>query len=301
MISCACSGPSLIAATAILTAEQRAGCATAAADLYLASGRSRLQCLLTEASQPGWGPRPDPGGRPGCAGDCCHDLVVDRQRQEAADGPLAALVVGVEQLHRPRLARLDGGARLLVAGRRGVAERPLPETDVAHRYVQVPGLPLELLQRRVIAVAARVREEPPALQHRDPVARVAQRDRQVDDRGIRAHRAVAGADLADRAAPGDLHPLHVAEVDLQGRVLPAGRGQHRPQLDQQLLLGHLGHQVGRSDRRERGHGQDQRAQRGGQVRDRAPLGDSHRRSRVSITAILRGVDSARPGPGRAKQ
>jgi hypothetical protein len=29
------------------------------------------------------------------------------------------------------------------------------------------------------------------------------------------------------------------------------------QLDQQLLLGHLGHQVRRPDRRERGHGQDQ--------------------------------------------
>ena len=85
-----------------------------------------------------------------------HDLVVDWQRQEAADGPLAALAIGVEQLHRPGLARLDRGPRLLVAGRGGVPERPLPEPDVAHRYVQVPGLRLELSKGRVIPVAVRV-------------------------------------------------------------------------------------------------------------------------------------------------
>src|SRR6202042_564589 len=103
-------------------------------------------------------------------------LVLHRQRQETGDGALAALMVGVEQFDRPRLASLDSRPRLLVTSRRGVAERPLPETDVAHRYVQVPGLPLELLQRRVIDVPVRLREETPALQHRDPVARVAQRD-----------------------------------------------------------------------------------------------------------------------------
>src|ERR1700722_3269324 len=129
-------------------------------------------------------PVPAGGGEPARSGRLGLVVVVTRrrqhlvlhwQRQEAADGPLAALVIGVEQLNRPRLGRLGGGARLLVAGRGRVAERPLPETAVAHRYVQIPGLRLELRQRRVIPVALREREESPALQDRDPVTRVAQR------------------------------------------------------------------------------------------------------------------------------
>ena len=49
--------------------------------------------------------------------------------------------------------------------------------------VQVPVLPLELLQRGVLRFAVRVRVEAPAVQHRDAVTRVAQGERQVDDRG----------------------------------------------------------------------------------------------------------------------
>src|ERR1700751_1897465 len=73
--------------------------------------------------------------------------VVDRQHGEPADDPLTALVVAVEQFRRPRLVSLDDLPRLFITGAFGVAERPLPESDIAHRDVQIPVLSLELLER----------------------------------------------------------------------------------------------------------------------------------------------------------
>src|ERR1700729_2499999 len=69
--------------------------------------------------------------------------VPDRCRGEPADDPLPALVVAVEQFRRPGLAGLDDLSCLLVPGLLGVAERALPEPDVADGNVQIPGLPHE--------------------------------------------------------------------------------------------------------------------------------------------------------------
>ena len=61
--------------------------------------RSRVRAV--EAPVPARGGEPARSGLPGLTlliARVGRELVLDRQRQEAADGPLAALVVGVEQL-----------------------------------------------------------------------------------------------------------------------------------------------------------------------------------------------------------
>src|SRR4029453_8270220 len=73
---------------------------------------------------------------------------------EAADHPLAALVVAVEQLHGELAVDLNGLARLGVARLGRVAERPLPEADVARRHVQVAGQGAEARRVGVRLVAA---------------------------------------------------------------------------------------------------------------------------------------------------
>ena len=67
---------------------------------------------------------------------------------ETADHPLAALVVAVEQLHGELAVDLNGLAHLGIARLGRVAERPLPEADVARRHAQVAGQGAEALGRR---------------------------------------------------------------------------------------------------------------------------------------------------------
>jgi hypothetical protein len=62
---------------------------------------------------------------------------------------------------------MDGGLRSPpgrgIPGIGGVTEGTLPESDVTYRYVQVTGLPLELVKRRVLDLAAPMGVEMPAV------------------------------------------------------------------------------------------------------------------------------------------
>src|SRR5581483_9048582 len=79
--------------------------------------------------------------------------VVARDQREARDRALAQLVVAVEHVDHEPLARLDRTARICEALLRRVAERALPEADLAGRDVQVAGQPPERLDRRMFGVA----------------------------------------------------------------------------------------------------------------------------------------------------
>src|ERR1700761_8694460 len=65
---------------------------------------------------------------------------------EPGDGPLAAVVVAVQQVDVPLAAALDDLAGHVVAGVGQIPDRPLPEPGVVDRDVQVPGLQGELVQ-----------------------------------------------------------------------------------------------------------------------------------------------------------
>jgi hypothetical protein len=67
----------------------------------------------------------------------------------------------------------------------------------------------------VLIIAVCLRVEAPAVQHRDAVSRVAQRDGQVDDQRVLAGRSLAGTDLGHRAAAGDFDPFRVTKVTLR--------------------------------------------------------------------------------------
>src|ERR1700677_1930646 len=129
-------------------------------------------------------------------------MVPVRQCRDSGDGPLAALLVAVQQLDRPRPGGLDDLPRGLVAGVVRIADGALPESDVAGRDVQVAGLRLEVLNRWRLLAAMPLGIEDPAMQHGQSTARVAERHREVDDAVLRPHRAVAAAYFGARAAPG---------------------------------------------------------------------------------------------------
>ncbi len=105
---------------------------------YLGSGRSMFQCLLWDAKPPQVGARVRAQGH-----------VAGREHGEAGDASLSALVVAVEKLDGPRLVVLDDLAGGGVPGVLGITEGALPESDVADGDVQIAGLPLELIKRRV--------------------------------------------------------------------------------------------------------------------------------------------------------
>src|SRR5215831_16821364 len=109
------------------------------------------------------------------------DVLPARPHQEPADHALAAFVVPVEQVDGQRLTvrdRLRGGVTIWVGG---ITERAHPETGVAGRYVEVPGLAGKRRRVRMLVAAVVLRVEQPAMQHPDPVAGVAQRRGEVDD------------------------------------------------------------------------------------------------------------------------
>jgi hypothetical protein len=82
---------------------------------------------------------------------------------EPGDASLSALVVAVEKLDRPRLVVLGDLAGGSVAGIPGVTEGALPESDVADGDVQVAGLPLKPIKRRVRVLSVPLRVKVPAV------------------------------------------------------------------------------------------------------------------------------------------
>src|SRR5262249_14198739 len=146
---------------------------------------------------------------------------------------------------------------------RGIAERALPESDVARGDVQVARQPRVAARVGMLARRVDAGSEAPAVQHRDAGADVPERDRDVD-------RLVRGLDRG--AASGDLEPFAVDEADLLRRVLEPRRHQQGPQSDEQRTLRHPGSAVRRPDRRERGAGEYERAARRRKRGDRHPVG-----------------------------
>src|SRR5215469_9394885 len=106
-------------------------------------------------------------------------VLTARPQQEPADHALAALVVPVEQVDGQQIPARDRLRRGIVRGIAGITERALPEAGVARRYVEVPGLPGEPPRVGMLVAAVVPRVEPPAVQYRDPVAGVTQRQGQV--------------------------------------------------------------------------------------------------------------------------
>ncbi len=102
----------------------------------------------------------DPRGRCSSAGAVVAiqpSPVAARAQREPGDHPLAALVVAVEDVDRERRASCDriGGRAEVVA--LGLAERALPEADVADRHVQVAREPAEVVERRRVAARLKLR------------------------------------------------------------------------------------------------------------------------------------------------
>src|SRR5438270_5494050 len=143
-----------------------------------------------------------------------------RDHRKAADDPLPALVVAVKEVDghlAPAGDGVAGGGELRV-GR--IPERPLPEAHLADRDVDVPGEPVELLQRRMsVAAEEGLAVEPPAVEDAEAAPDVAQRDHEVD--GLLGH-------VAGRLPTGHPDPPVVGEADLLLRVLRTGRHQPRP-------------------------------------------------------------------------
>src|SRR5438046_884190 len=77
------------------------------------------------------------------------------------------------------------------------------------------------------------------------------------------------APMADASSVGK---VLVDPADLLRWVLEAGGHEHRPEADEQALLGDAGGSVGRAHRREGGARQHERAARGGERGDRDPVG-----------------------------
>src|SRR2546423_3436274 len=106
-----------------------------------------------------------------------------RREHEAADHALPALEVAVEDVHTHALWRFDGAAGLAIAVAPRVAERALPEADVARSDVEIAGEGDELLERRRGAVRTafllELGIEAPAVEDGDPGADVADGDHEV--------------------------------------------------------------------------------------------------------------------------
>jgi hypothetical protein len=99
---------------------------------------------------------------------------------EARDRALPALVVTVEQVDTERLARRDRLAHGRVKIVLRVAQRRLPEADVAGRHVEVARLRAEVVDLGVrIVDAGATRPEMPAVQHGETRGDVAQGQSQV--------------------------------------------------------------------------------------------------------------------------
>src|SRR5581483_6281225 len=109
-----------------------------------------------------------------------------------------------------------------------VAQRTLPQADVAAGDVQVAHLGAELLLRNMFANGPlQSGPDAPALADADSRADVAQAHHQVDD----------PVDVLGHAvAPLDADPVLVAEHDLLARIIEARLNQQRPAL---LLEGQL--------------------------------------------------------------
>src|SRR5205814_8719985 len=102
--------------------------------------------------------------------------------------------------------------RLRERGCRRIAERALPEAEVADRNVEVSGQPRELRRVEMLVHDARElldRVEVPPVEHRDAGADVPEWDGEVDRRVAR---------LRNPAAALGPEPLVVDEADLLRRV-----------------------------------------------------------------------------------
>jgi hypothetical protein len=170
----------------------------------------------------------------------------------------------VKQQHDQRLASPARGEHRGVVGILGVADRALPESDVAGRDVEVTGLMAEAIELR--CCGADRGDLPglhdPAVDDRDPQADVAQRQRHVQ---ALLHR------LEHRAVAGQRHPVAIAVHDPLGRILGARRREHRALLGEQRPLGDArcaGGGLHRAERRDREH---HRARAGRQRGDRHPV------------------------------
>jgi hypothetical protein len=89
-----------------------------------------------------------------------HAVVgLPRGEHEAADHALTALEVPVEDVDADALRRLDRATGSAVAVARRVAERALPEADVAGGDVEIAAERREVLQRRRDDVGATLEPE----------------------------------------------------------------------------------------------------------------------------------------------
>src|SRR3954452_16209194 len=90
-------------------------------------------------------------------------------------------MIAVEHVDDDPLPRLDTGPDLPDLRVGGVPEGSLPKGHIAGRHVEVPGEAAEAVDRRALERREVTAElHPPAVEDRDAVADVAQRDRQVD-------------------------------------------------------------------------------------------------------------------------
>src|SRR5205807_308008 len=152
-----------------------------------------------------------------------------RPYPESADGSLSALVVAVQDVDCDNQALRE---RLFEAWAEWVVLIPdgaLPVAGVAGCDVEVALLEPEVRRVRVLLARHQAsRRDVPAVEHREPGAHVAQRDRHV----VAAVRLLQVRATAAHGEP----PLD--ERDPLWRVLGPRRDEDRPQAHQKRLLGY---------------------------------------------------------------